>query len=78
VRTKSRAIERRFQVATSYPNIEEVAIGYSTNPQDAHDLQKRFEALVPNANVLVTRVGPVIGTHGGPGVLGLGILEGEG
>jgi len=26
---------------------------------------------------MVTRVGPVIGAHGGPGILGLGLLEGE-
>jgi DegV family protein with EDD domain len=77
VRTKAHAVERLFQIATSYPNVREVAIGYSTNPQDAHDFQRRLEAVLPEVNILVTRVGPVIGAHGGPGVLGLGVLEGE-
>lgn len=77
VRTKAHAMERLFQIATSYPNVQEVAIGYSTNPQDAHDFQRRLQEVLPHVNILVTRVGPVIGAHAGPGVLGLGVLEGE-
>jgi len=77
VRTKAMAMERLYQIATSYHNVQEVALGYSTNPQDAHDLQVRLAAALPHANIMVTRVGPVIGSHGGPGILGLGLLEGE-
>ena len=77
VRTRARALERLFQIATSYPNIQEVAIGYSTNPQDAHDFEQRLAEVMPRVNIWVARFGPVIGTHGGPGVLGLGLLEGE-
>ena len=77
VRTKKHAMERMFQIATSYPNVREVAIGYSTNPQDAHDFERRLAAVMPHVNILVTRVGPVIGTHAGPGVLAFGLLQGE-
>lgn len=77
MRTKAHAMERLIQIATSYPGVREVAIGYSTNPQDAYDLQTRLEAVLPQVNILVTRVGPVIGTHAGPGVLAIGLLEGE-
>jgi DegV family protein with EDD domain len=77
VRTKRRALDRLFQIVTSYPNVREVAIGYSTNPQDAHDFQQRMAEVMPHVNIWTARFGPVIGTHGGPGVLGLGLLEGE-
>jgi len=77
VRTKARAMERLFQIATSSPRVQEIAVGYSTNPQDAHDFQQRLAAVLPHVNIWVTRVGPVIGTHAGPGVLGLGLLEEE-
>lgn len=77
VRTKAHAMDRLFQIATSYPNVREVAIGYSTNPQDAHDFQQRLAEVMPHVNIWTARFGPVIGTHGGPGVLGLGLLEGE-
>jgi DegV family protein with EDD domain len=77
VRTKRHAMDRLFQIATSYPNIREVALGYSTNPQDAHDFQQRLAEVMPHVNIWTSRFGPVIGTHGGPGVLGVGLLEGE-
>jgi DegV family protein with EDD domain len=77
VRTKRHAMDRLFQIATSYPNIREVALGYSTNPQDAHDFQQRLAEVMPHVNIWTARFGPVIGTHGGPGVLGVGLLEGE-
>ncbi len=77
VRTRRHAMDRLFQIATSYPNVREVAIGYSTNPQDAHDFQQRLAEVMPHVNIWTARFGPVIGTHGGPGVLGLGLLEGE-
>ena len=77
LRTKAHALDRLFQIATSYPKVQEVAIGYSTNPQDAHDFVQRLAAVMPHVNIWVARFGPVIGTHGGPGVLGLGLLEGE-
>lgn len=77
VRTKGRALDRLFQIATSFHNVREVAIGYSTNAQDAHDFQQRLAEVMPHVNIWVTRVGPVLGTHAGPGALGLGLLEGE-
>ncbi len=77
VRTKRHAIERLFQIATSHPNVREVAIGYSTNAQDAHDFEQRLAEVMPHVNIWVARFGPVLGTHGGPGALGVGLLEGE-
>jgi DegV family protein with EDD domain len=76
VRTKALALERMIQIATSY-RIKEAGIGYSTNPQDAEDLKRRMEAIVPGVDISIVRLGPVLGVHGGPGTLGIGILEGE-
>jgi DegV family protein with EDD domain len=77
VRTKAMAMERVFQIVTSYPRVKEAAIGYSTNPEDAEELRRRLEVALPAASIRVGRVGPVIGVHAGPGVLGVGVLEGE-
>ncbi len=77
LRTKRHAMERLFQLATSYPNVEEIAVAYSTNPQDADDFRRRLGEVLPDVNILVSRVGPVIGTHAGPGALAFGVLEGE-
>lgn len=77
VRTKSLALERMFQIATSYPRATDVGIGYSTNAQEAEELRCRLEAALPGAQIHVARLGPVLGVHGGPGTLGIGVLEGE-
>lgn len=77
VRTKKAAHQRLFQIATSYPNIEEFAIAYSTNASDAEELRAKLAEAEPQARISMSKVGPVIGVHGGPGVLGVGILQGE-
>ncbi len=76
VRTKKLAIERLFQIVTSY-RVQEVAVGYSTNEQEAEDLRVRLAEALPGATTHLQRLGPVLGVHGGPGTLGIGVLEGE-
>ncbi len=78
VRTKALALERLYQIVTSSPGITELAVGYSTAPQDAEEMRKRLATAYPNVKVGVARLGPVLGVHGGPGTLGIGVLEGEG
>jgi DegV family protein with EDD domain len=77
VRTKALALERLFQIVTSYPRTKEVSIGYSTNASEAESFRRRLEAALPGVTINVGRLGPVIGVHTGPGVLGVGVLEGE-
>jgi DegV family protein with EDD domain len=77
VRTRSHALDRIFQLATSYPEIEEIGVAYSTNAEEAEGMKRRLEEALDGVKVQMTRLGPVIGVHAGPGVLGVGILEGE-
>ena len=76
IRTKSHALDRIFQIVTSY-RVNEAAIGYSTNAQEAEDLKRRLEGALNGVTVHVQRLGPVIGVHAGPGVIGVGVLEEE-
>jgi DegV family protein with EDD domain len=49
-----------------------VGVGHADAPADAEKLVERIRAARPNASLdIVTTLGPVIGTHGGPGTLGL-------
>lgn len=77
VRTRALALDRLFQIATAYPKIEEIGVAYSTNAVEADEFKRRLEAELPHLQAQITRLGPVVGVHGGPGVLGVGILEGE-
>jgi len=76
VRTHKLAIERVFQIVTSY-RVQEVAVGYSTNKQEAEDLRLRFVEAIPGVTTYLQELGPVLGVHGGPGTLGVGVLERE-
>ena len=49
-----------------------VGVGHADAPEDAARLVERLRAGRPSASLdIVTPLGPVIGTHGGPGTLGL-------
>jgi fatty acid kinase fatty acid binding subunit len=49
-----------------------VGVGHAEAPDDADDLVRRVKAARPQASLdLLVTLGPVIGTHGGPGTLGL-------
>jgi DegV family protein with EDD domain len=49
-----------------------VGVGHAAAPEDADDLVQRVQAARPQASLdLLVTLGPVIGTHGGPGTLGL-------
>jgi DegV family protein with EDD domain len=49
-----------------------VGVGHAEAPEDAARLVERVRAARPAASLdIVTTLGPVIGTHGGPGTLGL-------
>ncbi|HUF54469.1 MAG TPA: DegV family protein [Dehalococcoidia bacterium] len=77
VRTRSLAMDRMFQIATAVPSIEEIGVAYSTNAAEAEQMKRRLEEALEGVAVYITRLGPVIGVHGGPGVLGIGILQGK-
>ena len=77
VRTKAQAQERIFQIVTSYPRVADASVAYSTNAVEANEMARRLQEALPGVSCGVTRLGPVIGVHAGPGVLGVGVLEGE-
>jgi DegV family protein with EDD domain len=53
------------------PNLH-VGVGHAEAPEDCDELVRRVQAARPHASMdIITTLGPVIGTHGGPGTLGL-------
>jgi DegV family protein with EDD domain len=77
VRTRSLAVDRLFQLVASAPNVTKVGVGYSTNAEEAEALRRRISDALGGIKVQMTRIGAVAGVHGGPGVLGVGFLQGE-
>jgi len=77
VRTRARGLERIIQSGIRHQNVKLAAVGHSTTPDEAESIRERLAMAFPNVKVHLIRFGPVIGTHGGPGLVGVGVMEGE-
>ena len=77
VRTRARGLERIIQWAVRQQKVKRAAVGYSTTLDEAESIRERLAMAFPNVKVYLVRFGPVLGTHGGPGNVGVGIMKGE-
>ena len=60
----------------TFDSITALAVEYGTNEDEAKELANRIASVLPNIPIYMSRVGPVVGTHTGPGVLSVSVLEG--
>jgi DegV family protein with EDD domain len=75
VRTRGKGIDRLVQFVESFDNVDSLAILQATTPEDVEPMIRRIEAFVPRERIVVGQVGAVIGTHTGPGVLGIVVSQ---
>ncbi len=76
VRTRSRAVAALVERAAALgPAVAEVAI-LTSDPAGVEEFRQQLSAVIPTH--LVAGVGPVVGTHTGPGLLGFAYRLGEG
>jgi len=74
VRCRAKAIDYLGDFVMNFPDIGEVAIEDATTPAEAKILAERLGSRFPSERIYWMKVGPVIGTHVGPHVLGVGVL----
>ena len=74
-RTRSKGIERLFNLAKDALNIQELAIVHSTTPDEAGSLKERIASIFDKKQIHIARLGPALGVHGGPGTLVLALRE---
>jgi DegV family protein with EDD domain len=73
-RSRARAIDRLYDFATNFDNVEGLAVEYATDLDEANRLIKRFHSKYPQVHVYLSRTSPVIGTHTGPGLIIVTVL----
>lgn len=76
VRSRAKALDELFKLAITIDNVAEAVILHTTTPDDASALAERVRAQLPGVTVHLGRFGPVLGVHGGPGMLGIAVIEG--
>ena len=75
-RSRAKAIKSLYNFARSFPNIRELAIEHATTPDEAEALAQSLNSIFPKECIYISKVNPVVGTHIGPHVIGIAILEG--
>ncbi len=76
-RTRKRGIGRLVEMVESFKSIQDLAILHTTMPDEAESLINRFSGMVDRQRIISGRIGPVIGTYLGPGVITVGVVEGD-
>lgn len=76
-RTRAKAIEYLRRFAAGFDNIAELAVAYTTTPEDALGLVNDLDDVFPKERTYLSVIGPVLGTHLGPGALGIAVVEPE-
>jgi DegV family protein with EDD domain len=74
VRTRERAIKRLIEMLREVGALERVAIVHTHAPECVAELRAQAASLLPDDNVMVADISPVIGAHIGPGAFGFAVV----
>jgi len=76
-RTRAKAIQSLYDFVMHFPQVSEIVVSYATDREDAESLAARLKAEFPDVPFYMTRIGPVLGTHAGPGAMGVAVRAEE-
>ena len=77
VRTQKRALERLVEIVLASGPIQELSVIHAAAPEHAQTLKKMLAKTFPMDQIVMSETGPVLGTHTGPGAVGLAWLTGR-
>jgi DegV family protein with EDD domain len=75
-RTRAKGIDKLFEFAQNAKRIQDLAVVYSTTPDEAQSLAKRLNPIFDQKQIKIARIGPSLGVHMGPGALVVAVREG--
>jgi DegV family protein with EDD domain len=74
-RNRAQAVDFLVDFVRGFAHIEAVAIEDATTPEELDMLARRLKDVVPAEHTYRSKVSPVVGTHVGPHVLAVSVLE---
>jgi DegV family protein with EDD domain len=69
VRSRSKGIDALVEYVKNTPEIQDLAVVYSTTLEEAKALMGRLRTLFTKGQITLARLGPALGVHTGPGIL---------
>jgi DegV family protein with EDD domain len=76
-RSRTQAMDFLVNFAKGFSQVEALAIEDATTPDDLETLAERLKDVVAPERIYRSKVSPVVGTHVGPHVLAVSVLEAE-
>jgi len=76
-RNRTQGMDFLVNFVRGFSQLEAVAIEDATTPHDLQTLAERLKGVVPPERIHRSKVSPVVGTHVGPHVLAVAVLEAE-
>jgi len=76
VRSRAKATDWLYEFVSTFSKVRALAVEYGTNVEEAKALAKRIASIFPKVPLYLSNVSPVIGTHTGPTILSITVLEG--
>ena len=77
VRSRARAVDFLVNFVKNFKKIDALVIEDGTTTNELGKLAQRLQGLVPDEHFYRSKVSPVVGTHVGPHILSVSVLEGE-
>lgn len=71
VRTKAKAIGRMVDLTASFGRLDGLAVVHGDDPTEAVRLVDLLAPIYPRAEIVVSHIGPVLGSHVGPRAVGV-------
>ena len=68
-RTRAKGMDKLFDFVENAGNIQDLAVVYNTTPDEAQALAERLGSVFDKEKIRMSRVGPGLGVHGGPGAM---------
>ncbi|MGI9147910.1 MAG: DegV family protein [Chloroflexota bacterium] len=74
VRTMNGALRRLVELVVALGPIERLGVVDGDAAANTAEVERQFQARLPDLTIERGALGPVLGVHGGPGVVGIGVL----
>ena len=74
-RTRRKGLEKLKQLVEEAAPFDQLAMHYSTEPEEIQKLAADLAHLAPEGGVMISQIGAVVGTYSGPGSLGVGFIR---